>query len=251
MIELHPLDAIGEVKPGDDLAGLLSDAVASAGLAPAGGDVIVVTQKIVSKAENRFVDLREVHPGEAALKLAAELGRDARLLELILSESSRIVRATPQVIITRHRSGHVMANAGIDQSNLGSDDTERVLLLPEDTDASAAALRERFASIWPEAPAVVISDSFGRPWRLGVVNVAIGAAGLPALLDRRGEVDRDGRPLRVTQTALGDLLASAAGLVAGEGAEGVPAVLVRGARTYAQSLPASALVRPLEEDLFR
>jgi coenzyme F420-0:L-glutamate ligase/coenzyme F420-1:gamma-L-glutamate ligase len=251
VIELHPLSAIGEVAPGDDLAHLLVGAIKAADLVPGQSDVLMVTQKIVSKAEGRFIDLGSVTPGARALELAEITRKDARLVELVLAESVAVVRAVPNVLITRHRSGHVMANAGIDHSNTGPGSRDRVLLLPADPDASAQRLRAALGTYWPQPPAVLISDSFGRPWRLGVVNVAIGVSGLPALVDRRGETDRDGRRLEVTQVALGDLIASAGGLVTGEAAESVPAVLVRGLRWTAQDRTAATLVRPLQEDLFR
>jgi coenzyme F420-0:L-glutamate ligase/coenzyme F420-1:gamma-L-glutamate ligase len=251
VIELHPLSAIDEVVPGDDLARLLAESIKTAGLVPDRNDVLMVTQKIVSKAEGRFVDLGSVTPGARAIELAAITRKDARFVELVLTESTAVVRAAPEVLITRHRSGHVMANAGIDRSNMGPGGKDRALLLPADADASAQRLRLALREYWPEPPAVLISDSFGRPWRLGVTNVAIGASGLPALVDRRGETDRDGRKLEVTQVALGDMIASAGGLVTGEGAESVPAVLVRGLKWAAEDRPASALVRPLQEDLFR
>jgi coenzyme F420-0:L-glutamate ligase/coenzyme F420-1:gamma-L-glutamate ligase len=251
MIAIHPLAGIGEVRPGDDLAGILADALSMAGIVPEPGDILVVTQKIVSKAEDRFVDLAAVVPGEEALTLAAVTRKDPRLVELVLAESIAVVRAVPNVLITRHRCGCVMANAGIDQSNTGSNEDERVLLLPLNPDASAARLHAGLAERLGDAPAIVISDSFGRPWRYGVVNVAIGAHGLPALIDKRGERDRDGRALEVTQIALGDMVATAAGLATGEGAEGVPAALVRGYRWDAPDRDAGALVRPLTEDLFQ
>ena len=251
MIELHPLSAIDEVVPGDDLARLLAESIKAAGLAPGRNDVLMVTQKIVSKAEGRFVDLGSITPSARAIELAAITRKDARFVELVLTESTAVVRAAPEVLITRHRSGHVMANAGIDRSNMGPGGKDRALLLPADSDASAQRLRLALREYWPEPPAVLISDSFGRPWRLGVTNVAIGASGLPALVDRRGETDRDGRKLEVTQVALGDMIASAGGLVTGEGAESVPAVLVRGLKWAAEDRPASTLVRPLQEDLFR
>jgi coenzyme F420-0:L-glutamate ligase/coenzyme F420-1:gamma-L-glutamate ligase len=251
VIELHPLAAIDEVVPGDDLAQLLADSIAVTGLVPGQNDVLIVTQKIVSKAEGRFVDLRSVTPSAKALELAEITRKDARLVELVLAQSIAVVRAVPHVLITRHRSGHVMANAGIDQSNIGPGSKDRVLLLPADADAAAQRLRTALGTWWPRPPAVLICDSFGRPWRQGVTNVAIGACGLPALIDRRGETDRDGRRLEVTQVALGDLIASAGGLVTGEGAESVPAVLVRGLRWAAPDRPAAALVRPMQEDLFR
>jgi coenzyme F420-0:L-glutamate ligase / coenzyme F420-1:gamma-L-glutamate ligase len=251
MIELHPLSAIGEVAPGDDLAQLLAGAVKAAGLLPMRTDVLMVTQKIVSKAEGRFVELATVTPSARAIELAAITRKDARFVEVVLTESIAVVRAAPEVLITRHRSGHVMANAGIDRSNIGPGGKDRVLLLPADADESARRLRAALGAFWSELPAVLISDSFGRPWRYGVTNVAIGASGLPALIDKRGELDRDGRKLEVTQVALGDMIAAAGGLVTGEGAEGVAAVLVRGLRWEAADRPAAALVRPLAEDLFR
>jgi coenzyme F420-0:L-glutamate ligase / coenzyme F420-1:gamma-L-glutamate ligase len=246
VIAIHPLQHLPEVKAGDNLAALLTPALAA--LSRTQHDVLVVTQKVVSKAEGRYVRLAEVQPGQAATVLAEQVRKDPRLVELVLAESSEIVRAAPHVLITRHHSGPVMANAGIDQSNLGVSTEDMVLLLPRDADASAAKLRR---DLGPDAPAIVISDSFGRPWRNGVTGVAIGAAGLPAIIDRRGERDRDGRVLQVTQIALADMLATAALLAMGEGAEGVPAALISGVIWDAPDAPASALVRPLAEDLFR
>lgn len=252
MIEIHPLGAIGEVQPGSDLVAVLDKALAASEVkAPQPSDVIVVTQKIVSKAEGRFVRLDSQTPSEEARRLAEITHKDARFVQLVLDESTAIVRAAPNVLITRHRCGYVMANAGIDRSNLGKDGGDSVLLLPVDSDASAARLRHGLSERYGIAPAVVISDSFGRPWRYGVVCVAIGASGLPSLVDKRGELDRDGRPLEVTQIALGDMLATTAGLVTGEGAEGVPAALIRGVSWPHESLPASTLIRPLSEDLFQ
>jgi coenzyme F420-0:L-glutamate ligase/coenzyme F420-1:gamma-L-glutamate ligase len=248
MIEIHPLTKIGEIRPGDELGAILAAAIK--GLIPRADDILVVTQKIVSKAEGRFVDLTGIRPGADAERLAKITGKDARFVEVVLSESTAVLRAVPNVLITRHRSGHVMANAGIDRSNIGPDSADRVLLLPVDADASAARLQEALRHHFEAPPAIVISDSFGRPWRLGVVNVAIGAVGLPALVDRRGQHDRDGRLLEVTQTALADLAASAAGLATGEGSEGVPAALLRGVPWTGKSAPATVLLRPLDEDLF-
>ncbi len=216
-------------------------------IAPRPGDVLVVTQKIVSKAEGRFVDLATVIPGERATTLAETTRKDARLVELVLRESTNVLRAVPNVLITRHRAGHVMANAGIDRSNIGDGAGEQALLLPADADVSA----ERLWEALEKRCAVVISDSFGRPWRYGVVNVAIGVAGMPSLIDRRGDLDRDGRRLEATQIALGDMIATAAGLAMGEAAEGIPAVLVRGVDWSGPDRPADALVRPLAEDLFQ
>jgi len=244
MIEIVPLTGIGEVRPGDDLVDMLDAAIRRCGGERRAHDVLVVTQKIVSKAEGRFVALEDVVPGDEALRLAVITRKDARLVQLVLEESSAIVRAVPHVLIARHRLGHVMANAGIDRSNIGAGEGDRALLLPVDPDGSAASLHRQL-----DMP-VVISDSFGRPWRMGVVAVAIGVAGLAALDDRRGEVDRDGRTLEVTQIALGDIIATAACLATGEGAEGIPAALVRGYPLTAAARPAAALVRPGNEDLF-
>lgn len=251
MIRIIPLTGIGEIEPGSDLAAILIEAIARSGIVPGSNDILVVTQKIASKAEGRMVDLAAVTPSGEAIALAARTTKDPRLVELVLAESSAVVRAARDLLIARHRCGFVLANAGIDQSNIGPGSKDRALLLPLDADRSAASLRAALGRHWSAPPAVIIADSFGRPWRNGVVNVAIGASGLPALVDRRGEADRDGRPLAITQVALGDLVASAAALAAGEGAEGVPAVLVSGVKWTAAATPAAALVRPIDEDLFQ
>lgn len=253
MLMISPIDGLPEVEPGCDLALLLCDALSdlSAG-APKDSDVLVVTQKIVSKAEGCFVNLAEIEPSPEAMNLAEKVHKDPHFVELVLRESIAVVRAVPNVLITRHHSGHVMANAGIDRSNLGRNGSDWCLLLPKDADASAARLYRQIEEQLGASPAIVISDSFGRPWRNGVSQVAIGAAGLPALLDQRGEKDRDGRVLEVTQLGWGDMIANAAGLVMGEGSQGVPAALVRGLEfgTFIPR-PAADLVRPVEEDLFR
>jgi coenzyme F420-0:L-glutamate ligase/coenzyme F420-1:gamma-L-glutamate ligase len=253
-LSVTALADIGEIRAGADLAAELAESLRRAGLTLQRFDVLVVAQKIVSKSEGRFVRLSDIEPSAQARELAAITGKDARLVELVLRESSDVVRAAPQVLITRHRLGLVMANAGVDRSNVpGHVEDERVLLLPENPDASAARLREQLlqrAELETEL-GVIVSDSFGRPWRRGVTNVAIGAAGIPALIDRRGEPDREGRKLEVTEVAYADAIAAAAGLAMGEGAEGRPAVLVRGLRWNTTSLPAAHLLRPSHEDLFR
>lgn len=249
-LTITALTGIGEVGPGDDLAATLFAALMELAWAPRRHDVLVVTQKVVSKAEDRYVDLATVAVSARAAELAAMTRKDPRLVELVLAESTEVLRATTGVLIVRHRLGFVMANAGIDRSNVAGAD--RVLLLPRDPDGSAASLRSAIAQrIGLEEIGVIVSDSFGRPWRRGVTHVALGAAGVPALLDRRGERDRNGRRLEVTEVALADQLACAAGLLMGEGAEGLPAVLIRGLAWSARSMPASGLVRPLAEDLFR
>jgi coenzyme F420-0:L-glutamate ligase/coenzyme F420-1:gamma-L-glutamate ligase len=242
-----PLSGIGEIHPDDDLAQVLTAAIHA--LTPTPHDVLVVAQKVVSKSENRYVDLQSVQVSSEADRLASITRKDPRLVQLVLSESTEVLRAKRDVLIVRHRLGYVMANAGIDRSNVGGEN--RVLLLPQDPDASAAQLRAKLTTSLGVELAVVISDSFGRPWRKGVTNVALGAAGLPSLIDRRGETDRNGRKLEVTEVAFADLIASAAGLVMGEGAEGVPAALLKGLNWSATSSNAAALLRPVQEDLFR
>jgi coenzyme F420-0:L-glutamate ligase/coenzyme F420-1:gamma-L-glutamate ligase len=246
------LDGVPMVKPGDDLAAIALAAYAASELAAEDGDVLVVAQKIVSKAEDRMVDVATVEPSERAIALAAEVDKDPRLVEVILSESRRIVRHRPNLVIAEHRLGHVMANAGIDHSNVApADGVERVLLLPVDPDGSAEAIRQRLAEACGKRIAIIVSDSFGRPFRRGTVGIALGAAGLPAVIDWRGHPDLFGRKLEVTETGFADEIAAAASLVQGQADEGMPIVLVRGLRWSAPEAPAAALVRPAEHDLFR
>jgi coenzyme F420-0:L-glutamate ligase/coenzyme F420-1:gamma-L-glutamate ligase len=251
-ITLTAIPGIPAIRPGDDLARILGDALEAAALPPRHGDVLVVTHKIVSKAEGRYVTLAEVTPSPHARELAGATGKDAALVEVILSESREVLRFRPGLIIAEHRSGVVLANAGVDQSNVpGGAEGARVLLLPEDADASSAALRETLGQRFGASFAVVVSDSVGRAWRNGVVGLALGAAGLPALLDLRGRLDLEGRALRVTEVGLADEIAAAAQLLMGEADEGRPAVLVRGLAWDGPPLPASSLVRDPELDLFR
>jgi coenzyme F420-0:L-glutamate ligase / coenzyme F420-1:gamma-L-glutamate ligase len=251
-VKLEPLAGIKLVEPGDELGAIAVEAFAANGLAPEDGDVLVVAQKIVSKAEGRYVEIRTVRPSARAEALAAEIDKDPRFVEVVLSESRRVVRRRRGLLIVEHRLGFVMANAGIDHSNVASaDEAERVLLLPLDPDGSARALRQALFAAFGVRLAVIISDSFGRPWRKGTVGVALGAAGLPALVDLRGHPDLFGRRLQVTETGFADEIASAAGLLMGQADEGVPMVLVRGLSWTAPEVPAAALVRPVEHDLFR
>jgi coenzyme F420-0:L-glutamate ligase / coenzyme F420-1:gamma-L-glutamate ligase len=240
------------VKAGDDLGAIALAAYAATGLALEAGDVLVVAQKIVSKAEDRAVDVATVEPSPQAVALAAEVEKDPRLVEIILSESRRIVRHRPNLVIAEHRNGWVMANAGIDHSNVAlADGVDRVLLLPVDPDASAEALRQRLIDTTGKRIAIIISDSFGRPFRRGTVGIALGAAGLPAVIDWRGHPDLFGRKLEVTETGFADEIAAAASLVQGQADEGTPIVLVRGLTWSAPDAPTAALVRPAEHDLFR
>lgn len=246
------LPGLPEIAPSGDLAVMIAVALQSAALVPRAFDVLVVAQKIISKSEGRTVDLRTVSPSAEAQELARRTGKDARLIEVVLRESQEVVRAAPNVLIVRHRLGYVMANAGVDRSNVpGSAERDLVLLLPQDPDASAAQLRRRLVQMWGVPVAVIVSDSFGRPWRNGVVNVALGVAGLPAIVDRRGERDRAGRSLEMTEVALADAIAAGAGLAMGEAAEGTPVVLARGLRWSAPDSTGAVLLRPKEQDLFR
>jgi coenzyme F420-0:L-glutamate ligase/coenzyme F420-1:gamma-L-glutamate ligase len=240
------------VKPGDNLATVIGDALKEAQFELATGDIVVIAQKIVSKSENRYVELKDIVPSEKALVLAEQIGKDARYIEVVLSESDEIVRHRPNVMIVAHRLGFVMANAGIDQSNIQHvDGDERVLLLPLDPDGSAAELKARFDAAFKANVGVIINDSFGRPWRNGVVGVALGVAGLPSLLDMIGAPDMFGRPMQMTEIAVADEIAAGASLLMGQAAEGLPVVVVRGLSFSSAARPASALVRPRERDMFR
>lgn len=241
------------IEPGDDLAGLVADALA-AGPGLKSGDIVILAQKIVSKAEDRYVFLDETEASEEALKLADEVDKDPRLVQLILNESSSVVRRARGVLIVRHRLGFVHANAGIDQSNIRHESgRERALLLPEDPDASAERLRRTWQERFGADIAVIINDSMGRPFRLGTLGLAIGVAGLAALHDHIGDLDLFGRELQVTQVAVADELAAGASLVMGQVREQTPVVLARG---YAFQHPREVkgvgpLLRPQNLDLFR
>ena len=251
-LRLLPLPGIPLVGPGDDLARLILDGVAAAGAGLEPGDVLVVAQKIVSKAEGRYVDLGRVTPSPRARRLAALCRKDPRLVELVLAESTEVLRFRPGVLVVVHRSGVVLANAGIDHSNVGADDgSERVLLLPADPDATCRRLGEELRARAAVELAVIVNDSLGRAWRNGTVGVALGAWGLPALLDLRGRNDLFDRPLRVTQEAVADELAAAASLLQGQADEGRPVVLIRGFASRGRGVGAAALIRAKEEDLFR
>jgi coenzyme F420-0:L-glutamate ligase / coenzyme F420-1:gamma-L-glutamate ligase len=251
MFSVLPITGLPEIVAGDDLGALLTARLADAESGLRSGDILVVTQKIVSKAEGRTVDLAGLVPSPEAQALATEVNKDPALVELVLRESSAVVRKAPNVLITRHHLGHVMANAGIDASNIGSGNAGNVLLLPLDPDASATRIADAAEARFGFRPGVVISDSFGRPWRMGTVNVAIGIAAMPAIVDQRGQPDRDGRVMQMTMIAVGDAIAAAAGLVMGESDEGIPAVIIRGLRLPGEPQTSRAIVRPVDEDLFR
>jgi coenzyme F420-0:L-glutamate ligase/coenzyme F420-1:gamma-L-glutamate ligase len=248
VISLVALDGIPEIRPGDDLAGLIAAAFAAAGIGLKAEDVLVVTQKVVSKAEGRVVELSSITPRPAAEAWAEQWGKDARQVELVLQESAEVLRmGRGGLIISRTRHGFVCANAGVDLSNVGGGDV--ATLLPVDPDASARALRERLSELAGVRPAVIISDSFGRPWRNGIVNVAIGSAGLDPLLDLRGTPDAQGRVMHSTVVAVADELASAADLAGGKVAQR-PVVVISGYEHQAGEGAASALVMDPKLDLF-
>ncbi len=250
-LTLTALEGIPEIQPGHALDQVLLAALERNGLSLRDGDVVALCQKIVSKAENRFVELDTVEPSAQAQDLAQRCGKDARFVEVVLRQSTRVVRCVKDVLIVRHQLGFVVANAGVDQSNIDGAGS-RVLLLPEQPDQSAAGIRAAVATRLGVRIGVIITDSFGRAWRLGVSGTCIGCAGVVPLLDARGRLDRFGRPLRVTQIAVADELAAAATLVMGEADEGRPIVVISGVpREFVTGeAPAAALVRPIQQDLF-
>jgi coenzyme F420-0:L-glutamate ligase/coenzyme F420-1:gamma-L-glutamate ligase len=254
-LEVMTLDAFPEVGTGDDLALLIEAALQASDLELQDGDVVAVAQKIVSKAEGRAVNLASVLPSGPALGLAQNTGKDARLVELILRESvaagGAVVRIRPGLIIVEDSRGLVLANAGIDASNVPESEDGKVLLLPIDPDRSAALLRAALEAATGCRLAVVILDSIGRAWRLGTVGTAIGCSGLPALLDLRGSVDRNGRTLQATEIGLADEVAAAASLMIGQAAEGTPVALLRGVPYGRTEGRARSLQRPKSMDLFR
>ena len=250
-IAITPIGGIKLVESGDDLASLLLEGLAASHLDLNDGDIVAVAQKIVSKAEGRQVDLATVEASDEACRLAAETEKDPRLVQLILDESTAVVRKKPGVLIVRHRLGLVGAHAGVDQSNVDHGAGACALLLPEDPDASARRIRRALVEATGQRIGVLITDSANRPWRLGTVGIAIGAAGVGVLDDRRGGNDLYGRELKVTLINRADSLASAATLAMGETTERTPAALIRGVPAEESEQSASAIPRPLEEDLFR
>lgn len=252
---LTPIETLPLIRPGDDLVDLLADALDDQGISVVDGDVLVLAQKIVSKAEGRIVDLREVSPSAPACELAEKAAKDPRLAELILQESVEILRIRPGLVVVEHRLGFVCANAGIDHSNIGPDGAntanEWALLLPVDPDASASRIRRGLEVRFSARLGVLVIDSHGRAWRLGTVGITIGISGMPGLLDLRGRPDLYGRELRNTEVGVADELAAGASLVMGQAAEARPAVHVRGFPHALREGSWRELARPQEEDLFR
>ncbi len=252
-LTLVALEGVGRVSPGDDLGRRILAAADDIGLALRDGDVVAVAQKIVSKSENRYAALDEVKPSARALELAERCGKDPRFVELVLAESRTVLRAAPNVLVVEDRRGLVLANAGIDRSNVEpeADGRERVLLLPVDPDASAARLRARIRELAGVDVGVLVNDSIGRAWRLGTVGTAIGASGIPGLLDLRGTPDLHGRALQITEVGFADELAAAASAVMGQAGEGRPVVLIRGVTVTRREGSARELQRPRDQDFFR
>jgi len=250
-LTLTPLHGVPLVQPGDDLTAIVVQALAASQETLQPRDVLVLAQKIVSKAEGRIVDLKTVTPSPRAVDLASATAKDPRVVELILGESTEVLRQRPGAIIVAHRLGFVLANAGIDMSNVGPEGDEHALLLPADPDRSCRELRERLRERTGVDAAVVMIDSFGRAWRNGTVGTAIGVSGFPALADLRGRPDLFGRPLQITEVGLADELAAAASLLMGQAAEGAPVVLARGVPYERRESSVQELIRPKAQDLFR
>jgi coenzyme F420-0:L-glutamate ligase/coenzyme F420-1:gamma-L-glutamate ligase len=247
-ISLTAIENIPMIKPGDDLAALIAAGIDRTGLRPEAGDILIVCQKVVSKAEGRLVDLTQIEPSEFARNLAKRWEKDPRAVEIVLRQTSRIVRNDHGVIIVETGPGWVCANAGVDESNSLEDD--RAILLPEDPDASARKLRDAMRDRYGVEVAVLVTDTFGRPWRDGLTEVCLGIAGMNPMLDLRGTNDLGGRELHHTVIAIADDLACAAGLLM-EKAGAVPAVIVRGYKYQPYEGSAKVLIRPPEADLFR
>jgi coenzyme F420-0:L-glutamate ligase/coenzyme F420-1:gamma-L-glutamate ligase len=251
-LRLIPLRDFPLVEPGDRLDQLLLESLRANALRLEDGDLLVIAQKVVSKAEGRYVRLADIEPGPEAVALAAAADKDPRQVELILRESREVLRRRPGVIIVEHKLGYVHANAGIDKSNIpGTESDPCVLLLPEDSDRSAENLRHSLATAGGAEIAVIINDSAGRAWRNGTVGMAIGSAGLEPLTNQVGDADLFGRELEITEVAVADELAAAASFVMGQAAEGLPVVLVRGAQWRPAQTGSRALLRDRDLDMFR
>jgi len=259
-LTLTAIPGIPLIQPGDDLASIIKAALDQSGIPLEDGDILVIAQKIVSKAEGRLVNLRDVQPSPRAYQYAEQVGKDARIVELILGESKQVLRTRPGVMIVEHRLGFICASAGIDHSNVGNPQSRQgegtesedwVLLLPENPDASAHRLRQSLEASSQRQLGVLIIDSHGRAWRLGTVGVAIGLSGMPGLVDMRGWRDMFGYELQITQVGAADELASAASILMGQASEGTPVVHVRGFPHLLREGSLEELLRPAEQDLFR
>ena len=250
-INLLPLEGIPLVKPGDDLPGIILKSANSSKIEWFEGDILVIAQKIVSKAEGRLVNLKQIEPSKRSIELGSLTEKDPRLVELILQESKKVIRYRKGVLVVQNDHGVILANAGIDHSNLEQDqEQDWVLLLPKDPDISAKKIHQELMEKTGLHLGVIINDSIGRAWRNGTIGTAIGVAGLPAIVDLRGRKDLFGNPLRVSEEAVADELASAASLIQGQADEALPVVLIQGFQSQTANIPASGLIRPKETDLF-
>lgn len=250
-VVIVPVEQFPLVDPGDDLAAIVISAIRQQLGRIRDGDIVAMAQKIVSKATSRSFDLSHFRPSAEALELAKVVGKDPRFIQAVLSESTSVLRSVPGVLIVEHRLGYIMANAGIDQSNIDHGDGERVLLLPLDPDGFCRDMKARLDAEFGVATGVVMTDSFGRPWRLGTTGVAIGSAGFAPLQNMIGEPDLFGRTLRATEIAIADQIAAAATLVMGETNEGCPLVVISGLGWQPSKAGATSLNRPKSQDLFR
>lgn len=251
-LRVIPIPNIPLIKPGDDLGAMIARSIAEADIQLQAGDIVVLAQKIVSKAEDRFVCLRDVTPSARALELAALTHKDPRQVEVILWDTAEVIRAKPNVLIVQHKAGFISANAGLDHSNVAAEADEMVLRLPADADASAARIRAEIVELTGQRPAVLIIDSHGRPWRIGTTGVVIGVAGMKPVQDLRGQPDLFGTALLHTEVGIGDQVAAAASLIIGQTTELCPAVIVRGVAFEADdSARACDVLRDKTMDLFR
>ena len=253
-ITLTGLKDIPFINQGDDLADIIDNSMHKSNLALENNDILVLTQKIVSKAEGRMVNLASITPGESALELALRTEKDPRLVELILNESKSILRTRPGTIIVEHKLGFICANAGIDHSNVagkGVSSEEMVLLLPKDPDLSAEGIRRKLERLSGKRIGILIIDSHGRAWRNGTVGISIGMSGIPGLLDERGWKDLFGYTLKITVVGVADELAAAASLLMGQAAEGIPVIHVRGFPYPLSEGSLKEIIRPVDQDLFR
>ncbi len=252
-MQLFAVPDLPAVQPGDDIAALIVEKLAAAGAALQPGDILVIAQKIVSKAEGRLVRLADVQPGDEAHRLADVVGKEPAVIQVVLDDSNEILRVRRGLLVVEQRSGWVCANAGVDRSNVQADgESEYLALLPADADASAAALRARLAELTGVAPAVIINDSHGRAWRIGTVGVAIGCAGLPPIWNQRGLHDLFGYELVSSEECIADELAAAASLIMGQSNEGRPVVVIRGyTPPDLPPAPAQEIRRPAAMDAFR
>ena len=250
-ISLYPLQGIPLIRSGDDLCTIIIKSVHSNKFQWSDGDILVIAQKIVSKSEGRLVNLKQIQPSKRSIELASRTEKDPRLVELILNESKKVIRCKTGLIVVQNHQGVILANAGIDHSNVEQDDEkEQVLLLPKDPDRSAEKIHKDLLTRTGFHLGVIINDSIGRAWRNGTIGTAIGVAGLPAILDLKGRDDLFGNPLQVSEQAIADELASAASLIQGQADEAIPVVLIKGFKTLLDNIPASGLIRDIKNDLF-